>query len=217
MCNVIYLYHIFPPQYCGSLVVHNGRSQHTLQGKLDSSCRSGGAIISGKFTPSLPLLFVYFSCPFLDWFYTFFSFCFCFFSQDTLLRAVRQSKVYQPGGVQMNAPTHKWTYASAFLYSLTLITTIGEWASLVEPSSPPPLLPCFFPSIFLEGREKGDGLGNLLAPELTFSVCQLQRVVRVWVRLRRWLSASVHSWPGDWMTGWLDDQLTAAWPATAFN
>ncbi|KAH8387448.1 hypothetical protein KR093_007137, partial [Drosophila rubida] len=46
--------------------------------------------------------------------------------QDTLLRAVRQSKVYQPGGVQMNAPTHKWTYASAFLYSLTLITTIGE-------------------------------------------------------------------------------------------
>ncbi|KAH8272123.1 hypothetical protein KR044_004812, partial [Drosophila immigrans] len=46
--------------------------------------------------------------------------------QDTLLRAVRQSKVYQPGGVQMNAPTHKWSYASAFLYSLTLITTIGE-------------------------------------------------------------------------------------------
>ncbi|KAH8265952.1 hypothetical protein KR026_005274, partial [Drosophila bipectinata] len=46
--------------------------------------------------------------------------------QDTLLRAVRQSKVYPPGGIQMNAPTHKWTYASAFLYSLTLITTIGE-------------------------------------------------------------------------------------------
>lgn len=198
MCNVIYLYHLFSRQHCGSLVVHNGRSQHTLQGKLDSSCRSGGAIISGKFT-SLPLLFVYFSCPFLDWFYTFFSVCFCFFSQDTLLRAVRQSKVYQPGGVQMNAPTHKWTYASAFLYSLTLITTIGEWASLATP------LP--FPT--LSGREKGDGLGNLLAPELTFSVCQLQRVVRVWVRLRRWLSASVHSWPGDWMTGWpVDRRLT---------
>ncbi|KAH8388737.1 hypothetical protein KR200_006353 [Drosophila serrata] len=46
--------------------------------------------------------------------------------QDTLLRAVRQSKVYPAGGIQMNAPTHKWTYASAFLYSLTLITTIGE-------------------------------------------------------------------------------------------
>ncbi|KAH8355438.1 hypothetical protein KR084_006451 [Drosophila pseudotakahashii] len=46
--------------------------------------------------------------------------------QDTLLRAVRQSKVYPPGGIQLNAPTHKWTYASAFLYSLTLITTIGE-------------------------------------------------------------------------------------------
>ncbi|SPP78794.1 TWiK family of potassium channels protein 7 [Drosophila guanche] len=45
--------------------------------------------------------------------------------QDTLLRAVRQSKVYPPGGIQLNAPTHKWTYASAFLYSMTLITTIG--------------------------------------------------------------------------------------------
>ncbi|KAM7348422.1 potassium channel, subfamily K, member 16-like [Cochliomyia hominivorax] len=44
--------------------------------------------------------------------------------QDTLLRSVRQSKIHQPG-VQMNPPTHKWTYASAFLYSLTLITTIG--------------------------------------------------------------------------------------------
>uniref|UniRef100_A0A0K8WJF3 TWiK family of potassium channels protein 18 n=2 Tax=Bactrocera latifrons TaxID=174628 RepID=A0A0K8WJF3_BACLA len=44
--------------------------------------------------------------------------------QETLLRAVRQSKIYQPGE-QMNPPTHKWTYASAFLYSLTLITTIG--------------------------------------------------------------------------------------------
>ncbi|XP_055856613.1 potassium channel subfamily K member 18-like isoform X1 [Episyrphus balteatus] len=45
--------------------------------------------------------------------------------QDTLLRAVRQSKVQQPG-VQLMLPTgHKWSYASAFLYSLTLITTIG--------------------------------------------------------------------------------------------
>ncbi|XP_053952121.1 TWiK family of potassium channels protein 7 [Anastrepha ludens] len=44
--------------------------------------------------------------------------------QETLLRAVRQSKLYQPGE-PMNPPTHKWTYASAFLYSLTLITTIG--------------------------------------------------------------------------------------------
>ncbi|ALC49219.1 CG42340 [Drosophila busckii] len=59
--------------------------------------------------------------------------------QDTLLRAVRQSKVYQPGGVQMNAPAHKWTYSSAFLYSMTLITTIGyggvsprtEWGRIV--------------------------------------------------------------------------------------
>ncbi|XP_059222830.1 TWiK family of potassium channels protein 18 [Stomoxys calcitrans] len=45
--------------------------------------------------------------------------------QDTLLRTVRsQSKVHQTG-VPMNPPSHKWTYASAFLYSLTLITTIG--------------------------------------------------------------------------------------------
>lgn len=46
--------------------------------------------------------------------------------QDTLLRSVRQSKLYQPG-IQANTPTHKWTYASAFLYSLTLITTIGKY------------------------------------------------------------------------------------------
>lgn len=45
--------------------------------------------------------------------------------QDTLLRSVRQSKIHQTG-VPMNSPTHKWTYASAFLYSLTLITTIGK-------------------------------------------------------------------------------------------
>ncbi|XP_058978524.1 TWiK family of potassium channels protein 7 [Musca domestica] len=44
--------------------------------------------------------------------------------QDTLLRSVRQSKIHQTG-VPMNPPSHKWTYASAFLYSLTLITTIG--------------------------------------------------------------------------------------------
>ncbi|XP_073827880.1 TWiK family of potassium channels protein 7-like [Musca autumnalis] len=44
--------------------------------------------------------------------------------QDTLLRSVRQSQIHQTG-VPMNPPSHKWTYASAFLYSLTLITTIG--------------------------------------------------------------------------------------------
>uniref|UniRef100_A0A1A9VCN1 Uncharacterized protein n=1 Tax=Glossina austeni TaxID=7395 RepID=A0A1A9VCN1_GLOAU len=51
--------------------------------------------------------------------------------QDTLLRSVRQSKVYQPG-TQMNPPTHKWTYASAFLYSLTLITTIAFTTECIE-------------------------------------------------------------------------------------
>ncbi|XP_055374897.1 TWiK family of potassium channels protein 7-like [Condylostylus longicornis] len=44
--------------------------------------------------------------------------------QDNLLRAVRASKIQEPG-VQPSIPSHKWSYASAFLYSLTLITTIG--------------------------------------------------------------------------------------------
>ncbi|XP_037915874.1 TWiK family of potassium channels protein 7 [Hermetia illucens] len=44
--------------------------------------------------------------------------------QDTLLRAVRASKIQQPGA-QPIISSHKWSYASAFLYSLTLITTIG--------------------------------------------------------------------------------------------
>lgn len=45
--------------------------------------------------------------------------------QDKLLRAVRTSKIQQTG-VPPTVATHKWSYASAFLYSLTLITTIGE-------------------------------------------------------------------------------------------
>ncbi|XP_065092139.1 TWiK family of potassium channels protein 18-like [Ochlerotatus camptorhynchus] len=45
--------------------------------------------------------------------------------QDTILRAVRASKSQQVTNVQSNAKPYKWTYASAFLYSLTLITTIG--------------------------------------------------------------------------------------------
>lgn len=202
MCNIVYLIHLFPLQHCGSLVVHNGRSQHTLQGKLDSSCRSGGAIISGKFTPSLPLLFFYFSCPFLDWFYTFFSVCFCFFSQDTLLRAVRQSKVYQPGGVQMNAPTHKWTYASAFLYSLTLITTIGEWASLVEPSFPPPLLlPLHLSGRMGEGRRLGQFISTR-ADVLRLPTAESCACVGAFETLTERLSAQLTGWLDDWMTSW---------------
>lgn len=46
-------------------------------------------------------------------------------SQDKLLRAVRSSKIHQTG-VQPAVASHKWSYASAFLYSLTLITTIGK-------------------------------------------------------------------------------------------
>ncbi|XP_037030008.1 TWiK family of potassium channels protein 7 [Bradysia coprophila] len=44
--------------------------------------------------------------------------------QDSLLRAVKTSKIQQTG-VQPTIKPHKWSYASAFLYSLTLITTIG--------------------------------------------------------------------------------------------
>ncbi|XP_049544067.1 TWiK family of potassium channels protein 18 isoform X1 [Anopheles darlingi] len=45
--------------------------------------------------------------------------------QDTILRAVRASRIQQVANVQQNTRPYKWTYASAFLYSLTLITTIG--------------------------------------------------------------------------------------------
>ncbi|XP_055600081.1 TWiK family of potassium channels protein 7 [Uranotaenia lowii] len=45
--------------------------------------------------------------------------------QDTILRAVRASRSQQVTNVQNQSKPYKWTYASAFLYSLTLITTIG--------------------------------------------------------------------------------------------
>lgn len=47
------------------------------------------------------------------------------FSQNTIITAMRASKPQQTG-VQSTVKPHKWTYASAFLYSLTLITTIGK-------------------------------------------------------------------------------------------
>lgn len=47
------------------------------------------------------------------------------FSQNTIITAMRTSKPQQTG-VQSTVKPHKWTYASAFLYSLTLITTIGK-------------------------------------------------------------------------------------------
>ena len=56
------------------------------------------------------------------------SFSFSYIWQDTILRAVRASKAQQVTNVQSNAKPYKWTYASAFLYSLTLITTIGKFS-----------------------------------------------------------------------------------------
>lgn len=46
--------------------------------------------------------------------------------QDTILSAVRASRSQQISTIQSPIKPYKWTYASAFLYSLTLITTIGK-------------------------------------------------------------------------------------------
>lgn len=86
--------------------------------------------------------------------------------QDSLLRAVRQSKMQQPG-VQLLLPTgHKWSYASAFLYSLTLITTIGyggvsprtQWGRIVA------LIYALFgiPIILLYLSAMGEGLSSAM-------------------------------------------------------
>lgn len=53
------------------------------------------------------------------------------FLQDTLLRAVRSTKIQNTAGVQTPIRAHKWSYASAFLYSITLITTIGEFSFFI--------------------------------------------------------------------------------------
>lgn len=68
-------------------------------------------------------------------------FGFLFFSlQDMLLRAVRATKIQQTGA-QPSIKPHKWSYASAFLYSITLITTIGKYIS-------------FFPHFIYSNRRK---------------------------------------------------------------
>lgn len=50
--------------------------------------------------------------------------------QDTLVRAMRGSTgvSYRQRGTQtyLHGPQHRWSFSSSFLYSLTLITTIGE-------------------------------------------------------------------------------------------
>lgn len=83
---------------------------------------------------SLPLPFFFCCCPpfysplfFLAFILTenFHSLLLLLLFQDTLLRAVRASKI-QHTGIQPSVKPHKWSYASAFLYSITLITTIGK-------------------------------------------------------------------------------------------
>lgn len=46
--------------------------------------------------------------------------------QETILQALKLSRAQQTQTVKQPPTPYKWTYASAFLYSLTLITTIGK-------------------------------------------------------------------------------------------
>lgn len=48
--------------------------------------------------------------------------------QEALFRALRGHTVNGDGGKALyyTAQAHKWSFSSSFLYSLTLITTIGE-------------------------------------------------------------------------------------------
>jgi hypothetical protein len=51
--------------------------------------------------------------------------CYFFYSQENILHALKIARAQQVQNVKQPAQ-HKWSYASAFLYSLTLITTIGK-------------------------------------------------------------------------------------------
>jgi hypothetical protein len=50
--------------------------------------------------------------------------------QETIIQALKLSRVQQTQTVKQPPTPYKWTYASAFLYSLTLITTIGTYVYL---------------------------------------------------------------------------------------
>lgn len=54
-----------------------------------------------------------------------------FHPQEKILHALKASRAQQISNVKEHNTQHKWTYASAFLYSLTLITTIGKWWNLI--------------------------------------------------------------------------------------
>jgi hypothetical protein len=57
-----------------------------------------------------------------------------FLPQETILQALKLSRAQQAQSMkQPPPPPYKWTYASAFLYSLTLITTIGEFRVQIRP------------------------------------------------------------------------------------
>lgn len=54
--------------------------------------------------------------------------CYRSLLQETILVALKSNaRAQQITTVKQTAIPYKWTYASAFLYSLTLITTIGEY------------------------------------------------------------------------------------------
>ncbi|CAO1434344.1 unnamed protein product [Diamesa hyperborea] len=86
--------------------------------------------------------------------------------QETILHALKLSRAQQILNVKQPNTPYKWTYASAFLYSLTLITTIGcggvspksQWGRIAA------LLYALFgiPIILLYLSTMGDGLSSAM-------------------------------------------------------
>lgn len=50
--------------------------------------------------------------------------------QRALFRTMRNARIVRSYGTPSDGSQHRWTFGSSFLYSLTLITTIGESCSL---------------------------------------------------------------------------------------
>lgn len=103
-------------------MVNYGRLEYPVQGELDSTSGPGGSTVPSKSYSSSSIIgnSLFLSPLILSMSFTSFSL------QDTLLREVKSNPHLQQTGTPPTPKTHKWSYASAFLYSLTLITTIGE-------------------------------------------------------------------------------------------